>query len=277
MYLLPHHAISRITYGLTRLRSPFATPVIRWFIKSYKVDLADAEMTDPREYPSFNAFFTRALKSSARPLDSDPTSIISPVDGTISAIGKIHSDQIFQAKGHDYSLMELLATETSATPYMNGHFATIYLSPSDYHRVHMPYAGTLHHMTYIPGRLFSVAPDTVATIPRLFARNERVVAHFDTVSGPMAVIMVGALNVAAIETVWSGQVTPPAGKLVSETAYNASGSDAIQINRGAELGRFNMGSTVILLFGPDSITWSPQIITGQSVRMGVQLGKVQIS
>ncbi|AOU97608.1 phosphatidylserine decarboxylase [Acidihalobacter yilgarnensis] len=271
LYLLPHHALSRVIYALTRIRSPLAAPVIRWFVRVYGVDLEEAVHTQIREYPSFNAFFTRALQSTARPLDSDPNSVISPVDGTVSAIGSIDADRIFQAKGRDYSLAELLAGEDAAQPYRDGNFSTLYLSPRDYHRIHMPIDGVLRHMTYIPGRLFSVAPHTVATIPRLFARNERVVAHFDTPVGPMAVIMVGAINVAAIETVWAGLVTPPAGRHVCQLSYPDDGDEAIRLARGAELGRFNMGSTVILLFGPGAIDWSTELATGQAVRMGSRL------
>lgn len=277
LYLLPHHALSRIIYGLTRIRSPLAMPVIRWFVNAYHVDLSEAEHTAVRDYPSFNAFFTRALQPTARPLDADAQSIISPVDGTISAIGNIAADRIFQAKGRDYTLAELLAGAASALPYRNGRFITLYLSPRDYHRVHMPIDGTLRHMTYIPGRLFSVAPHTVATIPRLFARNERIVAHFETAIGPMAVIMVGAINVAAIETVWAGLVTPPSGHHVCELSYTDKGRETIHLGRGAELGRFNMGSTVILLFSNGAMTWTDDLAAGQPIRMGQRLGQPDLA
>ncbi|OBS10446.1 phosphatidylserine decarboxylase [Acidihalobacter prosperus] len=273
LYLLPHHALSRVIYALTRIRSPLAAPVIRWFVRAYSVDLAEAEYPRPREYPSFNAFFTRALRADARPIDTAPEAVVSPVDGTVSAAGAIDAERIFQAKGRDYSLVELLAGEAHADDYRGGRFATLYLSPRDYHRIHMPIDGTLRHMTYIPGRLFSVAPHTVATIPRLFARNERVVAHFDTPAGPMAVVMVGAINVAAIETVWAGLVTPPAGRHVCELSYPVEGETAVRLRRGEELGRFNMGSTVILLFGADGVAWSDNLASGQTVRMGRMIAR----
>ncbi|AOV17226.1 phosphatidylserine decarboxylase [Acidihalobacter aeolianus] len=271
LYLLPHHAISRIIYGLTRIRSPLAASVIRSFVRAYDVDLSDAIQSDPKAYPSFNAFFTRALRPDARPLDPAGDAVASPVDGTVSALGGIYEDRIFQAKGRDYSLAELLAGEPAARAYRGGSFATLYLSPRDYHRIHMPLDGTLTHMTYVPGRLFSVAPHTVATVPRLFARNERVIAHFDTPAGPMAVVMVGAINVAAIETVWAGLVTPPAGRHVCELDYPDTGERSVRLARGEELGRFNMGSTVILLFAPGAVAWLPSLETGSSIRMGQRL------
>ncbi len=195
------------------------------------------------------------------------------MDGTVSAIGPLDDTRVLQAKGRDYSLVELLGGERNATPYRNGHFATLYLSPRDYHRIHMPLGGTLTRMTYVPGRLFSVAPHTVETIPRLFARNERVVAHFDTDLGPMAVVLVGAINVAAIETVWAGLITPPAGKTIRETEYPDQGESAVRLDRGAELGRFNMGSTVILIFPRGVMEWDGKLVTGSPLRMGEAIGK----
>lgn len=271
LYWLPHHAISGIVYRLTRIRSPLAIPFIRWFVRFYKVNLEEAVYTQPEQYPSFNTFFIRALKPEARPVDQDIDSIVSPVDGRISAIGKIDKNRIFQAKGHTYDLIDLVAGEQNAQPYRNGYYATLYLSPRDYHRIHMPVDGTLRHMTHIPGRLFSVAPHTVATIPGLFARNERVAAHFETQIGPMAIIMVGAINVAAIETVWAGLITPPAGRKITESSYPRPGGDEVRLLRGEELGRFNMGSTVIVLFGPDSVFWLEKLTVDQPIRMGQKL------
>lgn len=271
LYWLPHHAISGLIYRLTRIRSPLAIPFIRWFVRSYNVDLEEAVYTQPDQYPSFNEFFIRALKPGARPVDQDTHSIVSPVDGRISAIGKIFNNRLFQAKNHTYDLNELVAGAHNAHPYRNGYYATLYLSPRDYHRIHMPVDGLLRHMTHIPGRLFSVAPHTVAAIPGLFARNERVAAHFETQIGPMAVIMVGAINVAAIETVWAGLIMPPAGHKITESNYPNSGDNELKLMRGEELGRFNMGSTVILLFGPGSVSWLEKLTIGQPVRMGQKI------
>ena len=273
LYFLPHHAISRLIFRATRIRSPLVTPVIRWFVGRYRVELDDAENPDPQSYPTFNEFFTRSLKPGARPIADAPEAIACPVDGTVSAIGPLDDARVLQAKGRDYSLVELLGGEGNAAPYRNGHFATLYLSPRDYHRIHMSVGGTLTRMTYVPGRLFSVAPHTVETIPRLFARNERVVAHFDTDLGPMAVVLVGAINVAAIETVWAGLITPPAGKTIREAEYPDQGENAVRLERGAELGRFNMGSTVILIFPGGVMEWDGKLATGSPLRMGEAIGK----
>jgi phosphatidylserine decarboxylase len=272
LYALPHHALSRLIFRATRIRSPLVVHVIRWFVKRYRVELGDAENPDPRSYPTFNTFFTRALRPGARPLPESASAIACPVDGTVSAIGALDDVRVLQAKGRDYSLVELLGGERNAAPYRNGRFATLYLSPRDYHRIHMPADGALTRMTYVPGRLFSVAPHTVATIPRLFARNERVIAHFDTAWGPMAVVLVGAINVAAIETVWAGLVTPPPGKTMRETEYPAQGEGSVRLERGAELGRFNMGSTVILVFPPNAMEWDAELRTGSPLRMGETIG-----
>lgn len=273
LYVLPHHAISRLVFHATRLRTPLAAPAIRWFARRYRVALAEAEHPDPAAYPTFNAFFTRALRPGARPITSDYNAVVSPVDGTVSAAGTLDETRILQAKGRDYSLIELLGGESRAAPYRNGQFATLYLSPRDYHRIHMPVNGRVVHMTYVPGRLFSVAPHTVKTINRLFARNERVIVHFDTPLGSMAVVMVGAINVAAIETVWAGLVTPPPGKTLRETVYPLHGPGAVQLSRGEELGRFNMGSTVILLFSAKSMVWDAALAAGAPVLMGQVIGK----
>ncbi|MEJ2479893.1 MAG: archaetidylserine decarboxylase, partial [Acidihalobacter sp.] len=272
LYFLPHHALSRLIFRATRIRSPLVAPVIRWFVKRYRVELSDAANPDPSSYPTFNAFFTRTLRPDARPQPESPDTIACPVDGTVSAIGALHDERVLQAKGRDYSLIELLGGERNAAPYRNGRFSTLYLSPRDYHRIHMPLDGTLTRMTYVPGRLFSVAPHTVETIPRLFARNERVIAHFDTALGPMAVVLVGAINVAAIETVWAGLITPPPGKTMRETEYPLEGDGAVRLERGAELGRFNMGSTVILVFPPGVMEWHSGLHCGSPLRMGEAIG-----
>ena len=268
--ILPHHFVSRLTYRLTRIESPLVTPVIRWFIRTFSVDLQDAVEQDISRFKTFNAFFTRELKEDARPIAHGDNVVTSPVDGTVSQAGDINGDLIFQAKGHEYSLRALLGGSPGHAELFNdGRFATIYLSPRDYHRIHMPVNASLRSQIHVPGRLFSVAPHTVNTVPGLFARNERVVALFDSSHGPMAMILVGAINVAAIETVWSGLVTPPAGKRVSEISYEPGHQQ--DFVKGQEMGRFNMGSTVILLFN-NRVSWDANLTNGQSVRMGEQIG-----
>ncbi len=266
--VLPHHALSRVIYWLTRRQTQLAQPVMRWFCRQYKVDLHEAANTDLSTYPDFNAFFTRELKTGARPIEGDGNTFVSPADGRVSAFGKIDGDRIFQAKGQHYTASALLADEASAARFAGGEFITVYLSPRDYHRVHMPTAGQLTAQRHVPGRLFSVAPHTVAHIPALFARNERLVCEFDTDFGPLALVLVGAINVAAIETTWAGLVTPPAGKTVSTTHYNDAG---IQVARGEEMGRFNMGSTVIALL-PPGLQWRAGLSVGEPLKMGQWLG-----
>ena len=243
LYALPHHAISRVVFKLTRIESSLVTPCIKLFSKSFGVNLDEAKQSDPSSYASFNAFFTREIKDELRPIAD--SSIVSPVDGTVSQAGPIREGRIFQAKGQEYTVQELLAcTDEEAERYAGGQFATIYLSPKDYHRMHMPFKGDLCEQVHIPGRLFSVAPHTVKTVPRIFARNERVVASFDTEFGRMAMVLVGAINVAAIETVWDGLVTPPKGKTISRKNYQ---SGEVVLDKGKEMGRFNMGSTVVIV------------------------------
>lgn len=274
LYPLPQHAISRVVHAAVRWRAPWwKNGLIRWFSTHYEVDLSEAAEADPRAYPDFNAFFTRALKPGARPLPSDPALVVSPADGTVSALGKIDGNTIIQAKGHGFTVQELLGgDDVLAERFRNGHYATVYLSPRDYHRVHMPATGVLRSMVHVPGRLFSVAAFTVRVLKKLFARNERVVAVFDTEHGPMAVVLVGAINVASIETVWAGVVTPPRGRQVRRWQY--SGDEAIRLERGAEMGRFNLGSTAIVLFGPDQVRWLDEINPGQKIRMGEPLGRL---
>lgn len=272
LYVLPHHFISRIVFKLTRIKSDLKNPVIRWFIKTFNVDMQDSIEQDITRFENFNAFFTRALKDGARAIDQDQQSICSPVDGTVSQAGPIENGRIFQAKGHNYSLNELLGNNPElCKPFENGQFATIYLSPRDYHRIHMPVDGSLKAQVHIPGRLFSVAPHTVNTVPSIFARNERVAAFFETEFGPCAMVLVGAINVAAIETVWHGLITPPAGKQLSEILYNDKPPKSLE--KGAEMGRFNMGSTVILLFGKQ-IKWNDSLNHGQTLRMGEKIGQL---
>jgi phosphatidylserine decarboxylase len=283
-WALPHHALSRIVFRLTRLEAgPLVTFAIRLFVRLFRVNLAEAAEPEPGAYPSFNAFFTRALAPGARPGAGGPGEVACPVDGTVSQAGEIHGDSIFQAKGRDFSLYELLGGEAAAgwpERFQGGSFATLYLSPRDYHRIHMPTTGRLRRMVHVPGRLFSVNPGTTRVVPRLFARNERVVACFDTEdAGPLALVLVGALFVSAIETMWAGLVTPPAGRAVVPVTYGEEGQGKgepapITLARGEEMGRFNMGSTVIVLFGPGRVEWAAEIRPGAAVRMGQLLGRL---
>lgn len=277
-YLLPHHALSRLVYRATRWTfAPWKNFLIAAVVKRYGVDMGEAAQPDPRAYPSFNAFFTRALKDGARGAPADPRAVACPADGAISQAGAIRAGRILQAKGVDFSVAELIGDDIEAQKYADGRFVTVYLSPRDYHRVHMPLAGTLRETVHIPGRLFSVAPFTVAGVPRLFARNERLVCHFDGEHGAFAVVLVGAMLVSSIETVWSGEETPV------PRARGAAAPDAgavarkdwrdrhIRLERCAELGRFNMGSTVILLLSMP-ISLDTAVTCGRSVRSGQALG-----
>ena len=273
LYPLPHHAVSRVVHAATRWRTVWwKNALTDWFIQRFGVDLSEASVSDPHGYPHFNAFFTRSLRKGARPLPQDMYSVVSPADGTVSAIGGIDNGTIVQAKGHAYTVADLLGGDAELAEQFNGgRFATIYLSPRDYHRLHMPAGGLLRQMIHVPGRLFSVAPFTVRTVKRLFARNERVAALFETARGPLAMVLVGAINVASIETVWAGVVTPPKGKKVRRWQYQDG--KPWRLARGEEMGRFNMGSTVIVLFGPEQIEWLAEIEPGQTVRMGQALGR----
>jgi len=279
-YILPHYALSNFMYYLTRSTQRWwKNGFINWFANQYKVDMSEACDSDLRSYSSFNAFFTRPLKPEVRPIDALPRSIISPVDGQISQAGSIKNERIFQAKGQEYSLLELLAGDTQwANQFKDGEFATIYLSPKDYHRIHAPISGQLIKMTHVPGRLFSVSPATTRAVPRLFARNERVISYFNTNAGPLAVIMVGAIFVASMETVWQGVITPPHGKNISQWTYgsknNKENQNIISLDKGHELGRFNMGSTVILLFCKNSVEWKPIMAAGNAIKMGQSMAKM---
>jgi len=267
LYLLPHHAISRLTLRLTRIRTPwFKNALIRWFADRYLVNWDESLYRRPEDFEHFNAFFTRELAPGARPIEGDERTVVSPADGHVSQLGEIDDEKIFQAKGHCFSVTELLGGDTQAASlFRNGSFVTVYLSPRDYHRVHMPLTGQLRKTLYIPGRLFSVAPHTTRVVPRLFARNERLVAIFDTCAGPMAMVLVGAINVAAIETVWAGLVTPPHRSKIESREFS---DDEVCLARGSEMGRFNMGSTVILLFGPQAVRWQSILVAEAPLRMG---------
>jgi phosphatidylserine decarboxylase len=272
-YLLPHHLLSRLIGCAAECRANwFKSRLINWFAKQYHVDMSEAAVEQLDSYEHFNAFFTRALKDGARPLDDSPDSVLSPADGAVSQLGKIEHGRIFQAKGHSFSVLELLGGDSArAAEFMGGEFATIYLSPKDYHRVHMPLTGTLREMVYVPGRLFSVNQTTAENVPELFARNERAVCIFDTERGPMAVVLVGAMIVASIETVWAGLVTPPKRELKT-SRYDAAARAPIALAKGAELGRFKLGSTAIVLFGPEQVQWATELDASSPVRMGQRLG-----
>ena len=268
-YFLPHHGISWLMFKLARIKY---RPVKNFIIKSYTklnaVKMEEAVEEDMFAYESLNAFFTRALKPECRPFDSTENSWLCPVDGAVSQARKIENGRVFQAKGHDYSLLELVGgDEKLAAPFQNGNFATIYLSPRDYHRIHMPIGGELTNMVYIPGRLFSVADHTVKTVPRLFARNERVACFFDTEHGPMVMILVGAINVSATETVWHGLVTSENKKL-KHFDYKKG---EVKLGRGEEMGRFNLGSTVIVL-ATEKFTLDSAMSAGAPVKLGQRLG-----
>ena len=270
-YLLPQHLLSRLAGGLANCTwSWVKNPFINWFIKRYQVDMSQAVEPNPTAYRCFNDFFTRALLPDARPLDEGEASILCPADGAISQLGKIEHGRIFQAKGQSFSVLELLGGNPAhAEQFQGGEFATVYLSPSDYHRVHMPLGGTLRDMIYVPGKLFSVNQTTAENVPELFARNERVVCLFDTDAGPMAVVLVGAMIVASVETVWAGLVAPPQRQLRSESY----GHRAPELERGAEMGRFKLGSTAIVLFAPGRARWDEHLAAGSLVRMGQKMGE----
>ncbi|ARP94104.1 archaetidylserine decarboxylase [Bordetella genomosp. 13] len=273
-YLAPHHLVSRLAGLLADSREPWLkNRLISNFVHSYGVNMSEALLEDALAYESFNTFFTRALKADARPLARDAGAVLCPTDGFMSQFGAIDRDRVFQAKGHSYSLNALLGGDAErAAPFTGGSFATIYLSPSDYHRVHMPVAGTLREMVYVPGRLFSVNPLTARNVPGLFARNERVVCLFDTEAyGPMAVVLVGAMIVASIETVWAGRVAPHR-RAVRSTRYDPDATVPVRLDKGAEMGRFLLGSTVVVLFGPGRVRWAGDTAPGRTMRMGELLG-----
>lgn len=274
-YLYPQRFISSCIHRLTRVRTPwFKDLLIRSFINRFGVDMSEALEPDSSAYIDFNEFFTRPLRSDARPLPIGEGALSCPVDGFVSQAGAIVDDSLFQAKGRTFSLVDLLGGDLDrARLFQHGSFATFYLSPRDYHRVHMPIQGLLREMIHVPGRLFSVSPLTTRVVPRLFARNERVAAIFDTPAGPMAMVLVAAINVSSIETVWAGAVTPPYGIQIRRWEYPPSGPQAIILKQGAEMGRFNMGSTVIVLFGEGAVRWDPAIHADAIVRVGQCLGE----
>jgi phosphatidylserine decarboxylase len=270
-YLMPKLAMTRLAGTLASAKlGAFTTWVIKRFVQRYNVNMAEAEHPDPAHYASFNEFFTRPLKEGTRPLAN--TSWVCPVDGAISQCGAIERDQIFQAKGHQYSTRALVGGDAElAAQFQNGQFATLYLSPRDYHRIHMPIAGKLLRMVHVPGDLFSVNPTTARGVPGLFARNERVVCEFETDKGPMVLVLVGATIVGSMATVWHGQVNPPRPGMVREWHYAAQD---IQLKLGEEMGRFLLGSTVVMLFPENSIQFPTDWVSTRPIQLGEAMSQV---
>ncbi len=273
-YFLPHHLISGIVYKVARITwSPIKNITIKIYLSLHEVNMREAIEENPYAYKTLNAFFTRALKPDARVINDASNTLVCPVDGKVSQAQAIENGRVFQAKGQDYSLLELVGgIDELAQPFTNSSFATLYLSPRDYHRIHMPIDGTLTDMVYVPGRLFSVAPHTVNTVPKLFARNERLVCKFKTDHGPMIMILVGAVNVSAIDTVWAGSVTPPSKNKIIHTTYK---NVNISLKKGAEMGRFNLGSTVILLMN-DKVSLDDAIKHDEVVVLGQKLASYSV-
>jgi phosphatidylserine decarboxylase len=275
-HVLPQHLLSQLMHGLARSRlPPVKHALIRSFAGRYRPDLAEAVQPDPARYPSFNAFFTRALHPAARPLDLHPATLVSPVDGTVSQLGPLEDGQLVQAKGLSYTLEALLASPAWAPRFAQGSFITLYLAPRDYHRIHMPLAGTLRAAWYVPGKLFSVNAMTAARVPGLFARNERVCCVFEaaapgTPQGTFALVLVGALLVGSISTVWHDEITPRSPRKPVQLPLTADRAP-LTLPKGVEMGRFNMGSTVILLLSPALAEWLPTLAPGSPVRMGQML------
>ncbi|NOT12040.1 MAG: phosphatidylserine decarboxylase [Methylococcaceae bacterium] len=272
-YILPHHALSRMMARLTHSENKvWKNLFIKQIIRHYGVNMGEALVTDINAYKSFNHFFTRQLRPDARLFSSEKHAVVSPADGAVSQAGAITDGQIFQAKGKSFSAVDLLGGSAErAEPFSNGVFTTIYLSPKDYHRLHMPLTGTLREMVHIPGRLFSVNTATTNSVPGLFARNERVAAIFDTEAGSMALVLVGAIFVSSIETVWHGVVSPPTITAVKSWKYR---ENAPVLKLGEEMGRFNMGSTIIVLFGKDKVQWNEGFQAEKLVRLGEIIGGI---
>jgi len=271
-FILPQHFLSRIVYVLMRSEVTWVKNFLIYSISRIAgINVNEALSPDPADYASFNAWFTRALKPGARSFDLDQQAFICPCDGRISETGSLLENRILQAKGQDYSLQDLLASDPVCSQLTGGYFSTIYLSPKDYHRIHMPLTGHLQRMIHVPGRLFSVAPYTARHVPRLFARNERVIAIFDTDSGPLVMVLVGAMLVSSTETVWAGEITPNKNKNVSVTDYSDKN---ISLAKGDEMGRFNMGSTVILLMPAGALKSLVDLGAGDLVKVGQKLGTI---
>lgn len=275
-YLLPQLAITRAAGWLAERRWGSVTHfIIKAFAKQYQVNLAEAEKSSPSDYATFNEFFIRPLKAGARPIEAAPDYLCLPADGRVSESGKIDANRLIQAKGHFFTLETLLAEDTEmAAKFQDGDFITTYLSPSDYHRVHMPCDATLRKMVYVPGELFSVNPFLAEHVPNLFARNERLICEFETVFGPMVQILVGATVTASMSTVWAGVVNPPRPDEVVEYHYNTEGEGVIRLSKGEEMGAFRLGSTVINLFPKGAVVLEPHLQAGEKTRMGEKLGRL---
>ena len=272
-YLLPHRLLSRLVHAFMRIRlAPVKNLQIAVVGGLAGVDWSESLQQDAADFATFNDFFTRELADGARPLDPDPLALLCPSDGRISQCGRVTADRILQAKGHHFSMRALLGNDPVSPQLVNGFFHTIYLSPRDYHRVHMPVGGKLLRTIHVPGRLFSVSPATVRNVPNLFARNERLVSIFETRHGPMALVLVGAMLVSSIETVWSGTITPPYGRKVTHGDW--SRRDVV-LQRGQEMGRFNMGSTVIVLLPPGAVSLLEELGPSDAVQMGQKLGRLR--
>lgn len=268
---MPKHAISRLVGKFASAKMGWlTTKLISAFIKAYGINMKEAKLKNASDFDTFNNFFTRELEDGARPIDENDNALCYPVDGAISQQGDIVDGQLIQAKGFNYSLTSLLGgDDKTAAPFQGGKFSCIYLAPKDYHRIHMPMAATLREMIYVPGELFSVNPLTANNVPDLFARNERVVAIFDTEFGELAMVLVGATIVASIETTWAGTVTPPAGKDIFRWQYPQEGSDAITFEKGDEMGRFKLGSTVVSAFAPNMLSeFAANAGSGTVTRLG---------
>jgi phosphatidylserine decarboxylase len=269
-HILPQHFLTHIVYVLMRCETKWVkNTLIRLISRVAGINIDEALSPDPADYVSFNAWFTRALKPGVRTFDTDPQAFLSPCDGRISETGSLNKNRILQAKGKDYTLQDLLANDPVCSELEGGYFSTIYLSPKDYHRLHMPLTGHLQRMIHVPGRLFSVAPYTARHVPRLFARNERVIAIFDTHIGPLVMVLVGAMLVSSTETVWAGEVTPNKNKIISVTDYPEADID---LSKGDEMGRFNMGSTVVLLMPPNTVEGLADLGAGDAVKVGQKIG-----
>jgi phosphatidylserine decarboxylase len=269
-HLLPKDAISAVIYRVARSeRQWLVRPLMGWFARTYRVDLSEAQHPELDSYRTFNDFFTRGLRSGARLLAGDRDTVVSPADGTLTQFGTIEADTLLQAKGRSYSLAALLGESGAAVDALRGgSYCTIYLAPHNYHRVHAPLGGALERTRYIPGRRFSVSRATAAAIDRLFCRNERVACWFATGAGPMVVVLVGALNVSSVSTFNRGEIASGAARHWQE-------DPPVPIERGAEIGRFNLGSTVIALFAPGAVRWDPRLADGMAVAMGTQLGRIE--
>jgi phosphatidylserine decarboxylase len=278
--ILPQHFLSRLVLRLTRVQIPaIKNALISTFVRRFRPDMSEAANPDPRSYRSFNEFFTRSLSAGARTVDSNPRTLVSPVDGTVSQIGALEGSRILQAKGRDYTLESLLAASPGANAtwpqrFLGGNFATLYLAPYNYHRIHMPLPGTLRAAWFVPGSLFSVNAATAASLPNLFARNERVICIFEEQRALFAMVLIGALFVGSITTVWHGDITPRHPRRRTDLALDAS-RVPLKLPKAAEMGRFNMGSTVLLLTPPGFADWLPGIAAGSRIRMGEALARLR--